>query len=46
MNKESINSKPRLAWVDWIKVIAMYFIIAGHMFPPGNKYRVPCFFIL
>jgi len=40
----------RLVWIDWMKTLAMYFIIAGHCWVPGNKYiyvfSVPCFFIL
>lgn len=40
----------RLSWIDWMKTIAMYLIIAGHCSVPGNKYiyvfSVPCFFIL
>lgn len=44
----SINN--RLVWIDWMKTIAMYFIIVGHMFLPGNEYiyvfSVPCFFII
>lgn len=43
-------TKQRLLWIDWMKVIAMYLIIAGHCNVPGNKYiyvfSVPCFFIL
>lgn len=43
-------SKKRIAWVDWMKALAMYFIIAGHCWVPGNKYiyvfSVPCFFII
>lgn len=46
----SISYENRLAWVDWMKTIAMYFIIVGHMFLPGNEYiyvfSVPCFFII
>lgn len=44
------NHSIRLPWLDWMKVIAMYFIIAGHCWVPGNKYiyvfSVPCFFII
>lgn len=28
----------RLVWIDWMKTLAMYFIIAGHCWVPGNKY--------
>ena len=42
--------KVHYLWVDWMKVLAMYFIIAGHLFVPGYKYiyvfSVPSFFIL
>lgn len=46
-----MENKPiRLAWIDWMKSLAIYFIIAGHCIVPGNKYiyvfSVPCFFIL
>ncbi len=44
------KSTPRLVWIDWMKTWAMYFIIAGHCWVPGNKFiyvfSVPCFFIL
>lgn len=44
------SSTKRLNWVDWMKVIAMYFIIAGHCWVPYNEYiyifSVPCFFII
>lgn len=37
-------------WIDWMKVLAMYLIIAGHYFVPGYPYiyvfSVPSFFIL
>lgn len=43
------NTK-RIEWVDWMKALAMFFIIAGHCWVPGNQYiyvfSVPCFFII
>lgn len=40
----------RLSWIDWMKTLAIFFIIAGHCWVPGNQYiyvfSVPCFFIL
>ncbi len=40
----------RIVWIDWMKAIAMYFIIAGHCWVPYNQYiyvfSVPCFFII
>lgn len=43
-------STGRLVWIDWMKTLAMFFIIAGHCWVPGNKFiyvfSVPCFFIL
>ena len=43
-------NNPRLNWIDWMKTLAMYFIVAGHCSVPGNKYiyvfSVPCFFVL
>ena len=36
----SINSKikRRYPWIDYMKVLGMYFIIYGHFFSLGNKY--------
>ena len=48
----SISNKfsNRIIWIDWMKVIGMYCIIAGHLFPPGYKYiyifNVPLFFLI
>ena len=43
-------AKQRLYWIDWMKAIGMYFIIAGHIFPIGNEYvyvfSVPLFFMM
>lgn len=48
--KELAGKPHRLQWVDWMKVISIYFIIAGHCWVPYNKYiyvfSVPCFYIL
>jgi surface polysaccharide O-acyltransferase-like enzyme len=30
--------KERIIWIDRMKVIGMYFIIAGHLFPIGYTY--------
>lgn len=42
--------KEHLYWIDWMKVIGIYFIILGHLFPIGNEYiyvfSVPVFFII
>lgn len=42
--------KERLIWVDWMKVVGMYFIIVGHFFPLGNEciymFSVPLFFFI
>ena len=47
---EFISSKDRLIWIDWMKTLAMYLIIAGHCNVPGKEYiytfSVPLFFIL
>lgn len=44
------KSNTRLIWLDLMKVIAMYFIIAGHCWVPYHEYiyvfSVPCFFII
>jgi fucose 4-O-acetylase-like acetyltransferase len=43
-------NRERIQWIDWMKVIGMYFIIAGHLFPKGYTYiyifNVPIFFII
>lgn len=40
----------RITWIDRMKVIGMYFIIAGHLFPIGYKYiyafSVSLFFLI
>lgn len=40
----------RIARIDWMKVIGMYFIILGHFFPRGYVYiyvfNVPVFYII
>ena len=40
----------RIKWIDTMKVIGMYFIVLGHMFPQGYKsiyaFSVPLFFFL
>ena len=42
--------RERYLWIDWMKVLAMYLIIAGHLGVPGNQFiyvfSVPSFFIL
>lgn len=41
---------PRKIWVDRMKVIGIYLIVAGHFFPVGNEYiyvfSVPLFFLV
>lgn len=43
-------NRERIQWIDWMKVIGMYFIIAGHLFPKGYTYlyvfNVPIFFLI
>lgn len=40
----------RIPWIDTMKVIGMYFIVVGHMFPEGYKsiyaFSVPLFFVV
>ena len=40
----------RMLWLDWMKTLAMFFIILGHFFPTGSEYiyifSVQCFFII
>lgn len=47
MNQQTTT---RLNFIDWMKVIGIYLIIAGHLSPPGNEYvyqfSVPMFFIV
>lgn len=49
---EIINEQntTRFVWLDWMKTLAIYFIIAGHCWVPGNEFlyvfNVPAFFIL
>ena len=44
------NVTKKLTWIDWMKAISMYLIIAGHCNVPGAKYIwvfcVPCFFLI
>lgn len=44
------TKKQRYIWIDWMKVIGLYFIILGHFFPPYKSYiyafNVPLFFII
>lgn len=51
MNDEITNKESsRLPFLDWMKISAMYFIIAGHCAPIGYKFiyvfSVPCFFAI
>lgn len=40
----------RLLWIDWMKALGMYFIVAGHFFSVHYKYiyifSVPVFFVI
>lgn len=42
--------KEHYYWIDWMKFIGMYFIVAGHIFPYGYEYiyvfNVPLFFVI
>ena len=44
------NQKQRMNWVDWMKALGMYLIVAGPFFSVGDKYlyifSVPVFFLL
>lgn len=48
-NMQSTSSN-RLNWIDWMKVIGIYFIVYGHLFSIGNTYvyvfSVPLFFVI
>ncbi len=53
MNEGATVSLPetkRLMWVDWMKAIGIYFIVAGHFFSVGDLYiysfNVPVFFVV
>lgn len=43
-------AKVHYYWLDWMKAIGMYFIVAGHLSPVGYEYiyvfSVPLFFII
>ena len=47
---ENTTTGARLVWIDWMKTIAMYFIIVGHMFLPHYEFiyvfSVLCFFVI
>lgn len=47
---ESEISEKRYVWLDWMKVLGIYFIIWGHLFPPFHQFiyvfNVPIFFII
>ncbi|MDE5786689.1 MAG: acyltransferase family protein [Duncaniella sp.] len=42
--------KKRIIWIDWMKSIGIYLIVAGHFFPIGERYvygfSVPLFFLV
>jgi len=44
------SNKQHYIWIDWMKVIGLYFIVLGHFFPPYKSYiyafSVPMFFII
>lgn len=50
MNATAVVARPRLHWVDVMKVLGMFFIIYGHLFTYGYQYayafNVPVFFVL
>ena len=50
MKQDTVSTPTRLEWVDWMKCLGMYFIVAGHFFPFGDNYvyafSVPLFFLI
>ena len=46
----NIGASPRLIWIDYMKVLGMYFIVYGHFFSIGSKYiytfNVALFFVI
>lgn len=44
------SKKTRVAWIDWMKTIGIYFIVLGHFFSIGHKFiyvfNVPLFFLI
>ena len=44
------SKKTRVAWIDWMKTIGIYFIVLGHFFSIGYKFiyvfNVPLFFLI
>lgn len=49
-SKDIQLKQSRILWLDWMKVIGMYFIIVGHLFPAGYTFlyvfNVPIFFLI
>lgn len=45
-----VRLQERMIWVDWMKAIGIYFIVAGHFFAFGYRYiyvfSVPLFFFI
>lgn len=50
MDTIGLSGRPRLPWIDIMKVMAMFFIIYGHMFSYGYQFvyafSVPVFFVI
>lgn len=50
MDSIGLSGRPRLPWIDLMKVMGMFFIIYGHLFSYGYQsvyaFNVPVFFII
>lgn len=50
MEKQISEQKSHMVWIDWMKVLGIYFIIVGHIFPVGKEFvyafSVPLFFLI
>ena len=50
MDGIGLSGRPRLPWIDIMKVMGLFFIIYGHMFSYGYQYvyafNVPVFFVI
>lgn len=50
LRKQNTMESKRFVWIDWMKALGMYFIVAGHFFSIYHKYiyifSVPVFFLI
>lgn len=51
MSQPSLPAKERKNWIDWMKVLGMFFIVWGHSWPESMcpfiyAFNVPVFFLI